>query len=76
MPPHHHPKTPPQPYSSVPPYPIFHSPYFTSTPIYASYGVPHDSHIPYLGYLHCPPPRILSSSMSPNLLPPEVRPHS
>ena len=66
---------PPYPYPRIPPHPIFVCPYFTSAPMYSPYVVPHHPYIPSLGHLYRPSSRI-PSSMLPNLLPPEVCPHS
>ena len=54
---------------------IFLCPYCTSTPVYAHYGVKYHPLISPLGYSHIPPPSILPSSMSPNLLPPDSHPN-
>ena len=84
MPPHPHTRIPLQPHPNIPqhPYPrmpqqpICSCPYYTSTSIYAPYGVTNNPHIPYLGYLHQPAPIILPSSILPNLFPPDACPHS
>ena len=50
--------------------------YCISLAIYEPYEVAHHPHIPYLGYLYRPPPSIILSSTSPNLLPPYLCPCS
>ena len=50
--PHSHHNIPPHIYPSIPPHQVFLCPYFTSTPMYAPYVVPHYSPIPPLGYIN------------------------
>ena len=65
IPPHPHHNMPPHIYSSIPSHPIYVCPYFTSTPMYVPYVVPHYSHIPPLGYLHTSSSRISSYVLPP-----------
>ena len=76
IPPHLNTNMSPHHYPSMKPQPICLCPHFTSSPIYAPYGVAHHPHIHYLGYLYLPPPSIIPSSMSPNLLPTDWSPYS
>ena len=52
IPQHPHHKIPPHLYPSITPHQVFMRPYFTYTPIFAPYLVPHYPHIPPLVYLH------------------------
>ena len=43
--------------------------------MYVPYGVVHHLNMPSLGYLYHSPPSIITSSISPNLLPADLRPN-
>ena len=76
IPPHPHLNIPPHPYPRMSPYLICLCPYCNYYPIYAPYGVAHHPYITSLIFLHCPPHIIIPYSMSPNILPNDVSPHS
>ena len=59
----------------IPPYPIFLCPYFTSCNIYAPCVFVHHTLISTFGYFYHPPHSYIPSSMSPNQLTPDLRPH-
>ena len=63
------------PLPSMPPHPICLCPYFTSTPIYATHLVTHNTNITSFSFLHIPLSR-LPYSIFPNLITPEARPYS
>ena len=76
IPPHPHTSITQQPHPNMPPHPICLCPYCTSSTIYAPYGVEHHLHIPYFVYLYHLPYIFIPSSISLNLLPPDLRPNS
>ena len=61
--PHHH--MPPHIYPRIPPHQVCLCPYFTSTPFYAPYVVPHCPYIPSVGFLHTSSSKIPSSVLPP-----------
>ena len=66
MSPHPHHNMPPHIYQIIVPHQVVLCPYFTSTPMYTPYLVPHYPRITPLGYLHTSYSRLSSSVLPPH----------